>query len=88
VEAEKVPAGQGGHALAPALSPYDPAAQMVHTLAPDGEDNPEAQMVQARAPDKEYEPATQGVHVGVPLGRHAPYWPLAQGGHCRMIMGE
>jgi len=33
-------------------------------------------------------PVTQLVHDKAPLDRHAPYWPLAQGGHCRMIMGE
>jgi hypothetical protein len=33
-------------------------------------------------------PVTQLVQDKAPLDRHAPYWPLAQGGHCRMIMGE
>jgi hypothetical protein len=64
------------HTDSPALSPYVPAEHCWHV----------AEVIMPVPVLKV--PATQLVHDRAPLDRHWPNCPLAQGGHCRMIMGE
>ena len=78
--------------LAPVVPEYVPATHAVHAPAPAPEYVPvphcwHVATVIIPVPVLKL-PAEQLVHDRAPLDRHAPYWPLAQGGHCRMIMGE
>ncbi len=76
----------------PRVAEYVPATQAVHALTPDAEYVPiphcwhVAEVIMPVPVLKV--PATQLVQDKAPLDKHAPYRPLAQGGHCRMIMGE
>ena len=85
-------AGHAVQAVELVIPVYVPAEQAVHPPAPAAENVPvphcwHVATVIMPVPVLKV-PATQLVHDRAPLDKHAPYWPLAQGGHCRMIMGE